>query len=600
MTVFDPAGPDPVTVSVSVGGRSLPVRRRRAVVVGSGVAGMSTALALGACTLITSEPWLGHGGSSRWAQGGVAAAIGPEDTTAAHAADTVAVAGGIADPDIVAAITAGGPAAIDALLALGTPFDRTADGQLARGREAGHSARRIVHASGDATGAAVVAALRRAVEAHPSIEVLTSTTMVDLVRRDDAVVGVILETTDGPGSGAGATPHLVLAPAVILATGGYAHCFARTTTPGEVIGAGIAAAARAGAVLADMEMVQFHPTALDVAAADRLPLLTEALRGEGAVLIDETGRRFMSAVHPDAELAPRDVVARAIYRHAAAGHRPMLDATGAVGDTFGARFPTVDALAREHGFDPAREPLPVTPAAHYCMGGIAVDAQGRTSLPGLWAVGEVTSSGLHGANRLASNSLLEGLVASRAVAVDVGRGEWAAPAPDGQVDRLDLPVDAVTVDRVHAPDPGSDSGSVSDPDPDPASAPDSAPGSVFGDRDGAWAADQGVAGTIRELLWAHAGVERDGPGLAAGRRRLAGIVLSPRASTATRPIHQIAHLVLEAASARTESRGAHFRLDHPQSDPAQAHRRRHRPGPVPTRRVLVTELQPVAGFPLAS
>ncbi|MFV0257510.1 MAG: L-aspartate oxidase [Acidimicrobiales bacterium] len=540
------------------------------MVVGSGVAGMSTALALGACTLVTAESALGDGGSSRWAQGGIAAAIGPDDTTAAHAVDTVAVAVGIADPDIVAAITAGGPAAIDALVALGAPFDRSADGRLAQGREAGHSARRIIHASGDATGAAVVATLRRAVETHPDIEVLTGMNLVDLVRRDGTVAGVVLEPAAVPDPRGDTRPLVLLTSAVVLATGGYAHCFSRTTTPGEVIGSGVVAAARAGAVLADMEMVQFHPTALDVPAGDRLPLLTEALRGEGAVLIDETGRRFMPGVHPDAELAPRDMVARAIYRHAAAGHRPMLDATEAVGEAFGARFPTVDALARAHGFDPAHEPLPVTPAAHYCMGGVAVDRSGRTSLPGLWAVGEVTSSGLHGANRLASNSLLEGLVASQAVAADVRAGAWSSrPGTDARSDRIDIPPDAVVPRRLPGPASGTAGPTVA--------APESA----------AVAADRALAQAVRELLWAHAGVERDGAGLAAGRERLARLVPAPAASTATRTMHRIAGLVLDAALARTESRGAHHRLDHPGIDPDQAVRRRQRCAPVPTVSVRV-------------
>ena len=428
------------------------VRRVPAVVLGAGVAGLSTALGLDAngvgCVVVT-EGVIGAAGSSPLAQGGVAAAIGADDAPALHADDTVAVAAGIGDARLARILADGGPGVIDTLVGLGIGFDRAADGSLALGREAGHSRRRIVHADGDATGAAVVATLAAAVRARPGIERAEHTTALDLIRGGpggERIVGVVV-------AGPGGRREALLAPAVILATGGYGHCFARTTVPVDVIGAGIALAARAGATVADLELVQFHPTALDVTRAPdpagsastvpgsagagvpaggpaRLPLLTEALRGEGAVLVDNRGQRYLVGEHADAELAPRDVVARANYRQLQAGLEPCLDARAAVGDAFPQRFPTVFALATAHGLDPRVDLLPVTPAAHYCMGGVAVDDQGRTSRPGLWAAGEVASSGLHGGNRLASNSLLEGLVMGRRVAdAVVGR---AQPAPAGR------------------------------------------------------------------------------------------------------------------------------------------------------------------------
>ncbi|MEM7341280.1 MAG: L-aspartate oxidase [Actinomycetota bacterium] len=505
------------------------------IVVGSGVAGLSAALGLRRALVVT-DGLLGGGGSSPWAQGGVAAAVSATDDPREHAADTMAVAGGIAVADLVTAVTAGGPAAIDDLVAIGATFDRSADGNLALGREAGHRRSRIVHANGDATGAAVMAALVGAVNAEPAIDVLEHTTAVDLITDDHGdVAGLLVLDTDR-------RLHALLAPAVVLATGGYAHCFARTTTPGAVIGTGVAMAARAGVAMADMEFVQFHPTALDVDGVDPLPLLTEALRGAGAVLTDRHGRRYMTDVHPDAELAPRDVVARANYRATRSGERPTLDTRTAVGPDIDARFPTVSALVRAHGIDPVARAIPVTPAAQYCMGGVAVDAWGRTSRPGLWAVGEVASSGLHGANRLASNSLLEGLVMGRRAAASVALTDGSG------VGRRALSVPAEPV-------PGPDSSG-------------DGPGT-----DGH--ADPEVA-YVRALLWNAAGVERDGPTLTRARDLLGAApgTEGPRsASLEARTIRLVARLVVDAALARTESRGAHFRLDHPEADPAQAERR---------------------------
>jgi L-aspartate oxidase len=518
--------------------RAIAVRRHRAIVIGAGVAGTVTALGLGQALLL-SDTGPGRGGSSPLAQGGAAAALGPDDDPTLHAADTVAVAGGLAAPRLVEVVTGGAPEAIAQLVARGARFDR--DGRarvLTLGREAGHRRNRIVHADGDATGAEIMRVLGAAVEGSPGIETAVGWTAIDLVRRGRRVVGVVAL---GPGG------ELVvhLAAAVVLATGGYGHAFARTSAPPEARGDGIALAARAGAAVADMEFVQFHPTALAV-EADPLPLLTEALRGEGAVLIDRYGHRFMLDEHPDVELAPRDVVARAVYRRVVAGDGPLLDARGAVGERFPERFPTVHALAARHGLDPRTEPLPVTPAAHYTMGGVATDDRGRTTVAGLWAVGEVASSGLHGANRLASNSLIEGLVLGRRVAEDI-----LADGPTRSAD------DAVVEfpERVPSAGAGGDAPRVGE--------------------------------ELRTLLWSAAGVERAGPTLAAALDRVDALAGGP-ASPGGHPVPvdnalTVARLVLEAAMARTESRGAHHRRDHPTPDPAQAERAMRAPEPVPTR-----------------
>ena len=369
-----------------------------AVVVGGGIAGLSTALALDGCVVVANEP-IG-GGASCLAQGGIAAAIADDDSPALHAADTERVSAGLAVPEIAALVAGSAPVRIDWLRALGVAFDQTASGSLALGREAGHSRNRIIHAGGDRTGAAVMRGLRSAVSRRSDIRVLEGFALVDLVTCGDRVAGVLLEGLQG-------MPLALLAPQVVLATGGIGACFNHTTNPSSSRGTGIAAAARRGVLLADLEFVQFHPTAL-AADADPLPLLTEALRGAGAVLLDESGDRFMMAIHPDAELAPRDVVARSVHAIHAAGRQVWLDATGVA--YLEQRFPGACSLARAAGLDPCRQPLPVTTAAHFHMGGIATDAQGATSLTGLWACGEVASTGLHGGNRLASNSLLEGLV----------------------------------------------------------------------------------------------------------------------------------------------------------------------------------------------
>ncbi|HMB53724.1 MAG TPA: FAD-binding protein, partial [Thermoanaerobaculia bacterium] len=390
------------------------VRHADVLVIGTGAAGLATALGCSprAVTLLTKSRF-GHGGSTAWAQGGIAAALGDDDAPALHAADTLDVAGGLADRSAVAVLTEEGPRRVEELIALGARFDCTADGELAFGREAAHGRRRILHAGGDATGAELMRALATAVAEAPGVTVEEGCFAVDLAVEVDAqgrtrrVVGALVVDGDG-------CRVLHLAGAVVLATGGVGQLYRHTTNPVEVTGDGLAMAARAGVTLVDLEMVQFHPTALaaDSAVEDGgpLPLLTEALRGEGAWLVDGDGERFMVDEHPDAELAPRDVVARAIDRRRAAGEPVFLDAREAVGERFPERFPTVWEKATAAGFDPRAEPLPVTPAAHYHMGGVKVDGRGRASLDGLWVCGEAASTGVHGANRLASNSLLEALV----------------------------------------------------------------------------------------------------------------------------------------------------------------------------------------------
>jgi L-aspartate oxidase len=496
---------------------SAAVHRVGPIVVGSGIAGLSAALGLNDATIITGGAL--ESGSSHLAQGGIAAAVGNGDTTAKHAADTVSVSGGLADPSLAAIVAAAAPDRIAWLTGLGARFDRTPDGRLALGREAGHSAHRIVHAGGDATGAEVMRAMGAAVRCRTDIEVVEDHHMVDLLVDDGTVVGVLTIGPDGD-------PAAFIGPAVVLATGGIGRVYARTTNPPEVAAAGLAAAARAGALLTDLEFVQFHPTTL-ATGADPAPLLTEALRGEGAVLVDEHGRRFMLDEHPSAELAPRDIVARGIWEQLRLGRTVFLDATTAVGADFPERFPTAWEHALKAGIDPRRQPLPVEPAEHYHMGGIATDDSGRTSLRGLWAIGEVASSGLHGANRLASNSLLEGLVIGARAAASIER---PGPPPRSWA----IPGRAVDV------------------------------------------VDDGADAAIRSTMWELAGVVRDRRGLEVAMTRLG--LIEPEAAI-TRDLRIAGLLIVERALERTESRGAHFRADYPVPDPGQQNRTSFVPQP---------------------
>jgi L-aspartate oxidase len=488
-----------------------------ALIVGSGIAGLTAALELGHCTVVTKTA-LGEG-SSRWAQGGLAAAIGPGDSPAGHAADTRGVSSGLTVDDVVEMVTGDAPGRIRWLEALGAGFDLATDGTLALGREAGHRARRIVHAGGDATGAAVMRALVAAVLARPDIEVLEQHRAIDLIRADGRIVGV---TTAGPDG----RVRVLTAAAVVLATGGIGRVFARTTNPAEATGDGLAMALRAGARVRDPEFVQFHPTALD-STLDPLPLLTEALRGDGATLVDAAGHRYLTGRHPDAELAPRDVVARANWAAQQLGPifldtRLIDGAPGADrGAGFTERFPTVFAACMAAGIDPRREPVPVTPAQHYHVGGILTDGSGRTDLPGLYACGEAASVGLHGANRLASNSLVEGLVLGGRVAASIA-GTPATP-------------------RSHRSAPEIP---IAPPEPDTSD-------------------DESAIARLRATMWRHGGLVRDADGLTDAIESAATLRPALDASITGRNLAAVADLVLRAALARQESRGGHHRADHP-------------------------------------
>jgi L-aspartate oxidase len=480
------------------------------VVVGSGIAGLIIALQASRThrvTLVTKTELAES--NTRYAQGGIAAVMSDDDSVAAHIRDTLAAGAGLGDPAIVEILCAEGPGRIRDLIALGVEFD--SDGAaLARGLEAAHSSARVLHAGGDATGAVIEAALVAAVR-RSAIRVHEHTFLAELVVGGGRVLGV--EVIDPAGR-----MRVIAADAVVLASGGAGQLYRHTTNPAVATGDGAAAALRAGAVLSDVEFYQFHPTAL---AAPGNFLVSEAVRGEGAVLLDARGHRFMLDVHKGAELAPRDVVARGIATQMArqGGDPVLLDAT-ALGAAFLAeRFPSIDAACRRLGLDWSERPIPVTPAAHYWMGGVATDEWGRTSLPGLFAVGEVSSTGAHGANRLASNSLLESLVFAWRAASRLDDAAWPAPVP-----------------------------ACAHPLP-----PQNGPGTAVS-RD-----------ALRDLAWSRIGLYRDAEGL----RSAAGILASWRApggavaERETRNLLDLARLMASAALAREESRGAHFRTDHP-------------------------------------
>ncbi|MBN9596564.1 MAG: L-aspartate oxidase [Afipia sp.] len=490
------------------------------LIVGGGLAGLFCALKLAPrpVTVISAAP-LGEGASSAWAQGGIAAAVGEGDTPEAHAADTVAVGGGIVDEDVALGLAREAPDRIHDLLHYGVPFDRDLEGKLAVGREAAHSARRIVHVQGDMAGKAIIAALVAAVRNTPSIHVMEGYAAEALLTEGDAVTGLQLRKADDPT----AAPIVIPSRAIVLATGGIGHLYAVTTNPAEAGGIGLAIAARAGAIIADPEFVQFHPTALNV-GRDPAPLATEALRGEGAILINGKGERFMLARDPLAELAPRDIVARGVFAEVTSGRGAFLDATKALGATFAAKFPTVNASCMAAGIDPAKQPIPVAPAAHYHMGGIAVDRHGRTSLKGLWAGGEVSSTGAHGANRLASNSLLEAVVYAARIADDIsGRSFARAPALLTSQTRPNAAMPPLR------------------------------------------------EANMRAMMSSHVGVIRNGDDLAEAIRTFA-VIEQTTGNFALRNMATTALIVATSAWARCESRGAHFRADYPAEDTAQRRR----------------------------
>jgi L-aspartate oxidase len=487
------------------------------VIVGAGLAGLFCALKLAPrpVTVISAAP-LGEGASSAWAQGGIAAAVAEGDSAEAHAADTIAVGAGLVDEAIALGLAREAEIRIRDLLHYGVPFDRDLEGKLAVGREAAHSARRIVHVRGDMAGKAIMSALIEAVRATPSIRLIEGYVAEALLTDDGAVVGLQLREV----SDATAQPVTIASPAVVLATGGIGHLYAVTTNPTEASGSGLAIAARAGAIIADPEFVQFHPTA--IMGRDPAPLATEALRGEGATLINGNGERFMPARHHLAELAPRDIVARGVFAEIEAGRGAFLDATTALGTRFVEKFPTVYASCIAAGIDPAKQPIPVAPAAHYHMGGIAVDAHGRTSLKGLWAGGEVSSTGAHGANRLASNSLLEAVVYAARIAEDIGGSPPAAPAR-APIDQQNCAMPPLAEAR------------------------------------------------LRAMMTSHVGVIRQADQLAEAVRAFAAIE-QDTGNIALRNMATTALLVAASAWTRRESRGAHYRIDYPAERPALAHR----------------------------
>lgn len=555
------------------------------VVVGSGVAGLTAALGAvraGKRVLVLTKGQLGEG-STGWAQGGIAAALAPGDSPERHLRDTLEAGAGLGDGDAARGLVETGPHAVRRLAELGAAFDRSRDAgppnaaaqpgarcgprpEAGEGyaftREGGHSLPRVLHAGGDATGREVQRTLEAALRGAGGVGIVEHAFALDLLRAPGGTTaGVTVACLDR--SGAAGSVGTVYAPAVVLATGGLGQLFATTTNPEVATGDGIALALRGGAEVADLEFVQFHPTALvpagrpqeqqgetEAATGPRL-LISEALRGEGATLVDATGAPVMAGQHPRADLAPRDVVAHAIARRMSAapgglGDRVYLDARPLGAQTLTQRFPTVMAACRAAGIDPVAEPIPVAPAAHYSCGGVRVDPFGRSTVPGLYAIGEAACTGAHGANRLASNSLLEGLVMGELVAGELARP--AAPAP-----RAAPPV---TVP------PG--------PTGAPAAPGEATPGGQL---------PAGIRGELTAAMSRYAGVIRDADGLAQAGRILEGLAPArtraasghagapqppSRASWEATNLHTLATLLVASASAREESRGCHVRTDHPE------------------------------------
>lgn len=489
------------------------IRHDGPLIIGGGLAGLSAALeAAPARTLVvTPEPLL-SACSSAWAQGGLAAALSPRDSAALHASDTEGAGAGLVEPEAARALTERGRETVEWLAALGAPFDRDAAGGFSVSLEAAHSVARVARVGGDGAGRAILSAVVTAARASNHIEIWEDGRLRGLIQDTDGRVrGALIER-------AGGRVDEVFAPAVVLATGGIGGLYEVTTNPSALRGEGLALAYAAGAEILDPEFVQFHPTAIDV-GLDPAPLATEALRGEGARLVDGTGA-FLLGDHPDADLAPRDIVARAVHAARADGRGAFLDATQAVGEGFPHEFPAVFAACMRAGLDPRVSPIPVAAAAHYHMGGIAADDEGRTAVPGLYAIGECAATGVHGANRLASNSLLE--------AGAFGRRAGRAAAREVQPPRVELrPARAAT-----------------DLPPEAMAA-------------------------LRAAMTRFAGVVRDDEGLAALIALIDGLAAAhPDAMALT-----AARLVAEGALNRRESRGGHFRIDHPGSLPTAQHTR---------------------------
>jgi L-aspartate oxidase len=489
------------------------------IIVGGGLAGVFCALKLAPTPVAIFAPTpIGYSGASFWAQGGIAAAVEQGDTPESHADDTVAAGGGIVERDIALGMAQEARARVEDLAAMGTPFDRSALGDFMPSQEAAHSARRIVRVKGDVAGRAIMEILAKEVARTPSIHIVEGYSAQEIVLRAGRAVGVRARDNAGVIRETPCT-------ALILATGGIGHLYRVTTNPLEARGIGLAMAARAGALIADAEFVQFHPTAIDI-DADPAPLATEALRGEGATIVDRSGRRFMLDIDPSGDLVPRDIVARGVFASIEAGNGAFLDARSAVGAEFSTRFPTVYGSCMSAGIDPSRELIPIAPAAHYHMGGVCTDARGRTSLDGLWAVGEVASTGVHGANRLASNSLLEAIVFGARVAADVRATPLSPVDWRPQADRMEPPAR---------------------------------------DRDFA------VIEELRDLMSANVGVIRNGAGLAVALRSIRRM-MSRTNDIEAHNMLTTSLFIAAAALARRESRGAHFRSDYPQPDAAFARR----------------------------
>lgn len=479
----------------------------RILIVGAGLAGLFLALRLAPrpCTVISPAP-LGQAASSAWAQGGLAAALHPQDSPEQHAADTVAAGAGLVDPAIAKLIAEDGPARVRDLIELGVPFDRTPDGQLALSLEAAHSHARVARVAGDLAGKAIMGALTAAVKAAGHIDLIEHARAVGLLRDQNGhIAGAILKDRHGRLSS-------FSAPETVLCTGGSGGLFRVTTNPPQARGDSLAMAYSVGAVIADPEFVQFHPTAMDV-GLDPSPLATEALRGEGAILIGEDGASFMSRYHPAAELAPRDEVARAIHTEISEGRKTFLDTRDAIGEEIKDHFPTVFAACMAAGIDPRTSAIPVAPAMHYHMGGILSDTWGRASINGLSVCGECASTGAHGANRLASNSLLEAVVMAARIADRLRESELATPsASQGEV---------------------------------PADLPDQ------------------VLQELRNSMAANCGVVRD-------EKNLTGLIGQIHDWNAQFPQARAlcaASIIASAALQRRESRGGHFRADFPSAEP---------------------------------
>ena len=455
------------------------------VIAGAGLAGIMAALSMGRPCILLSSGLLGRDTASSLAQGGIAAAMSAVDSSELHAEDTLIAGAGLCDPDVVRAITSCAPGAIEELLALGVPFDRNAQGDLDLHLEAAHRRARIVHARGDGSGAAIMHTLIAQVLNAPYVTVVECATLEHVQTQGGKVSGVVVRH-DG-------VSHVLRTNACVIASGGIGGLYEETTSPAPVAGGGLSVAARAGARLIDLEFVQFHPTSLVTKTPGRRPLVSEAVRGSGALLIDETGARFTD------ELAPRDQVARAIAAHIAAGHETFLDAREVIGKSFPTRFPAIALACHNAGIDPVTMPIPVHPAVHYHMGGIETGLSGRTSIPGLWACGEAACTGLHGANRLASNSLLEAFVMGSAVGRDISGFTVQAPP--------ERPAPALV---------------------------------AYGD--------------YRNILGTHAGILRDAQGLTRGLE-----LLTPHIGHDGSAV--VGALVCHAALHRQESRGAHYRRD---------------------------------------